>query len=34
VHLAWAVRRLTIIQAKYIHMFYGKDALKALRPLS
>ena len=31
VHLAWAVRRLTTIQAKYIHMFYGKDALRALQ---
>ena len=30
VHLAWAVRRLTVIQAKYIRMFYGKDALHAL----
>ena len=30
VHLAWAVRRLTATQAKYIRMFYGKDALRAL----
>jgi 5-methylcytosine-specific restriction endonuclease McrA len=30
VHLAWAVRRLTAPQAKYIRMFYGKDALQAL----
>ncbi|MDH5803699.1 MAG: HNH endonuclease [Gemmatimonadota bacterium] len=27
VHLAWAVRRLTGIQAKYIRMFYGEDTL-------
>ncbi|MEP7326836.1 MAG: HNH endonuclease, partial [Gemmatimonadota bacterium] len=31
VHLAWAVRRLTAIQAKYIRMFYGKETLEALR---
>lgn len=30
VHLAWAVRRLTNIQAKYIRLFYGEDALRAL----
>ncbi len=30
VHLAWAVRRLTPIQAKYIRMFYGRDALEAI----
>ncbi|MEE8267285.1 MAG: HNH endonuclease [Gemmatimonadales bacterium] len=30
VHLAWAVRRLSSIQSKYIRMFYGKDALQAL----
>ncbi len=30
VHLAWAVRRLTLAQAKYIRMFYGKDTLQAL----
>lgn len=30
VHLAWAVRRLTATQAKYIRMFYGKEALQAL----
>ncbi len=29
VHLAWAVRRLTTIQKKYIHMFYGEGALRA-----
>ena len=31
VHLAWAVRRLTPIQAKYIRMFYGIDTLRAIR---
>jgi 5-methylcytosine-specific restriction endonuclease McrA len=30
VHLSWAVRRLTSTQAKYIHLFYGPEALKAL----
>jgi 5-methylcytosine-specific restriction endonuclease McrA len=30
VHLSWAVRRLTTIQAKYIRLFYGAEALKAL----
>jgi 5-methylcytosine-specific restriction endonuclease McrA len=30
VHLAWAVRRLTAIQAKYIRLFYGEAALRAL----
>lgn len=30
VHLAWAVRRLTDQQAKYIQLFYGDDALRAL----
>jgi 5-methylcytosine-specific restriction endonuclease McrA len=30
VHLSWAVRRLTTIQAKYIRLFYGSEALKAL----
>lgn len=30
VHLSWAVRRLTHIQAKYIRLFYGEDALRAL----
>jgi hypothetical protein len=33
VHLAWAVRRLTITQAKYIRLFYGDSALRALRGL-
>lgn len=32
VHLAWAVRRLTEAQQKYIRLFYGEDALAALRP--
>lgn len=31
VRLAWAVRRLTDIQSKYIAMFYGSDALEELR---
>jgi len=31
VELVWAVRKVTPIQAKYIAMFYGSDALKALR---
>ncbi len=30
VHLVWAVRRITPVQAKYIEMFYGEDALSAL----
>ncbi|MDX2192929.1 MAG: HNH endonuclease [Gemmatimonadales bacterium] len=30
VHLAWAVRRLTPIQSKYIRLFYGDEALSAL----
>lgn len=30
VHLAWAVRRLTVTQAKYIRLFYGEDALRAI----
>ncbi len=30
VHLAWAVRRLSSAQAKYIRLFYGPEALKAL----
>lgn len=33
VHLAWAVRRLTPIQAKYIRLFYGEDTLAELRGL-
>lgn len=31
VHLVWAVRRITPVQAKYIGMFYGKDVLDALQ---
>jgi 5-methylcytosine-specific restriction endonuclease McrA len=31
VHLAWAVRRLTVPQAKYIRLFYGAAALRAIR---
>jgi 5-methylcytosine-specific restriction endonuclease McrA len=35
VHLVWAVRRVTPIQAKWIGMFYGEDTLEALgRPIS
>jgi len=30
VHLSWAVRRLTAQQAKYIRLFYGEAALRAL----
>ncbi len=30
VHLAWAVRRLTNTQAKYIKLFYGDEVLRAL----
>jgi len=30
VHLSWAVRRLTATQAKYIRLFYGDAALRAL----
>jgi 5-methylcytosine-specific restriction endonuclease McrA len=30
VHLAWAVRRLTSTQAKYIKLFYGDEVLRAL----
>jgi 5-methylcytosine-specific restriction endonuclease McrA len=30
VHLSWAVRRLSSQQAKYIRLFYGEEALKAL----
>ena len=31
VHLVWAVRRVTAIQARWIAMFYGDDALAAVR---
>ncbi len=30
VHLAWAVRRLTPIQSRYIRLFYGEDTLAQL----
>ncbi|MBW8840043.1 MAG: HNH endonuclease [Gemmatimonadetes bacterium] len=30
VHLSWAVRRLSAQQAKYIKLFYGEEALRAL----
>jgi 5-methylcytosine-specific restriction endonuclease McrA len=30
VHLAWSVRRLTLVQAKYIRLFYGEAALRAI----
>jgi hypothetical protein len=30
VHLSWAVRRLSVTQAKYIKLFYGEAALRAL----
>jgi len=33
VHLAWAVRRLTSIQSKYIRLFYGADVLATLESL-
>jgi 5-methylcytosine-specific restriction endonuclease McrA len=33
VHLSWAVRRLTPIQAKYIRMFYGATVLHQLEDL-
>ncbi|HEY4319630.1 MAG TPA: HNH endonuclease [Gemmatimonadales bacterium] len=32
VHLSWAIRRLTAAQLKYIHIFYGEDALRAIHP--
>jgi hypothetical protein len=31
VHLAWSVRRLTDIQAKYVRLFYGQATLRALK---
>jgi len=31
VHLVWAVRRVTPVQAKYIEMFYGEEALSILK---
>lgn len=33
VHLSWAVRRLTPIQARYIRTFYGNDVLRQLEEL-
>jgi 5-methylcytosine-specific restriction endonuclease McrA len=30
VHLVWAVRRVTPVQAKYVRMFYGEEALSLL----
>ena len=30
VHLSWAVRRLSATQAKYIRLFYGNAALRAI----
>ncbi len=30
VHLVWAVRRVTPVQAKYIGMFYGEDTVEFL----
>jgi 5-methylcytosine-specific restriction endonuclease McrA len=33
VHLAWAVRRLTSTQSKYIRLFYGGDVLAALEAM-
>jgi len=33
VHLAWAVRRLTDVQSRYIRMFYGADVLATLEGL-
>lgn len=33
VHLSWAVRRLTPIQARYIRLFYGADTLHQLEEL-
>jgi hypothetical protein len=33
VHLSWAVRRLTLVQSKYIKLFYGEETLAQLRSL-
>ncbi|GAB1342416.1 HNH endonuclease [Gemmatimonas sp.] len=33
VHLSWAVRRLTPIQAQYIRTFYGEDTLRELEKI-
>ncbi|MEO8479488.1 MAG: HNH endonuclease [Gemmatimonadota bacterium] len=34
VHLSWAIRRLTPTQQKYILLFYGDEALAAIRPMA
>jgi 5-methylcytosine-specific restriction endonuclease McrA len=34
VHLAWAVRKLTPIQSRYIRFFYGQETLNELRALT
>ena len=31
VHLVWAVRRVTEVQARWIAMFYGEEALEMLK---
>ena len=31
VHLSWAIRRLSSAQLKYIRIFYGDQALAAIR---
>jgi hypothetical protein len=33
VHLAWAVRRLTTIQSRYIRLFYGAAVLRTLEEM-
>lgn len=33
VHLAWAVRRLTPVQARYIRLFYGREMLEEVAEL-
>jgi hypothetical protein len=33
VHLSWAVRRLTPIQARYIRVFYGEATLRQLEEI-
>ncbi len=30
VHLVWAVRKVTPVQAKYISMFYGEETLSVI----
>ena len=32
VHLVWVVRRVTKAQAKYVRMFYGRDAVRVIQP--